>query len=168
MNDRHSWLDLALGLAASGLLIGMVLLTFADVLARYVFNFPIRGAFEITELALLTLIFAGMPLVSRADEHVTMDFIDRILSPRARGLLARAVNLICAALFFGMAWLVWVKAGKIAGYGDTTDVLKIVVAPFVYFMALMVAITGVVHLFRAFARAATDADGFDPDKVSTT
>ena len=63
--------------------------TFFDVVGRYLLNKPIRGAFEITELGLLVLIFAGLPLVSHADEHVTMDFIDRILparieSPRVR------------------------------------------------------------------------------------
>ena len=53
-----------------------MMLTTADVVGRYIFNWPIRGAFEITELLLLTLIFAGLPLASRADEHVTLDFID--------------------------------------------------------------------------------------------
>jgi len=32
----------------------------ADVISRYIFNWPLRGAFELTELLLLTLIFAGL------------------------------------------------------------------------------------------------------------
>jgi hypothetical protein len=56
---------------------GMMLLTFTDVVARYVFSRPLRGAFEVTELMLLVLIFAGLPLVSFTDEHAVMDFIDR-------------------------------------------------------------------------------------------
>ena len=59
-----------LGIAASALLLMMMVLTFADVVARYLLNRPIRGAFEITELTLLVLIFAGLPLVSHADENV--------------------------------------------------------------------------------------------------
>jgi hypothetical protein len=51
-------------------------------------------------------------------------------------------------VFLFLAWLVWLKAGKIAAYGDTTDVLRILVAPFVYFMTAMIALTGVVHLFK--------------------
>ena len=65
MPNKKAWFDVALGAAASLLLLVMMLLTFADVLGRYVFNTPLRGAFEITELALLSLIFAGLPLVSR-------------------------------------------------------------------------------------------------------
>ena len=82
------------------LLFMMMVLTFADVVARYLINRPIRGGFEITELTLLVLIFAGLPLVSHADEHVTMDFIDRILPVRWRMQWIRFMHLVCAAIMF--------------------------------------------------------------------
>ena len=129
----------------------MMCLTFVDVVARYVFNRPLRGAFEITELLLLVLIFAGLPLVSHANEHVTMDFIDRLLG-RYRRLWQRAVQAVCAAIMFLLTWLVWIKANRISAYGDATDVLRIVYGPFVYFMALMIALAGLIHLYKAFER----------------
>ena len=140
--------DAVLGIAASILLFCLMTLTFVDVVARYLLNAPIRGAFEITELGLLVLIFAGLPLVSHADEHVTMDFIDRMLPARLAAAWIRIVHALCAAIMFFLAWQVWIKAGKIASYGDTTDVLRIVVGPFVYFMAVMIALTGLVHVFK--------------------
>ena len=143
-------IDAVLGIAASVLLFGMMLLTFADVVARYLLNLPIRGAFEVTELTLLVLIFAGLPLVSHADEHVTMDFIDRVLPPAALRVLVRLVHAICAAIMFFLTWQVWIKAGKIYGYGDTTDVLRISVGPFVYFMDAMIALTGLMHVYKIF------------------
>jgi TRAP-type transport system small permease protein len=143
-----------LGIAASVLLLMMMVLTFADVVARYLVNWPIRGGFEITELTLLVLIFAGLPLVSHADEHVTMDFIDRILPPRARDAWIRVMHGICAAIMFFLAWQVWIKATRIASYSDTTDVLRITLGPFVYFMAAMIALTGAVHVFKVFAHKA--------------
>jgi TRAP-type C4-dicarboxylate transport system permease small subunit len=142
--------DAVLGIAASLILFLMMLLTFVDVVARYLFNFPLRGGFEITELMLLVLIFAGLPLVSHADEHVTMDFIDRMLPEAGRRFLVRLVHAVCAAVMFFLTWQVWIKAGKIAGYGDTTDVLKITVGPFVYFMAVMILLTGLVHVYKMF------------------
>jgi len=150
---QHRWerrADAVLGVAASVILVCMMLLTFVDVVARYLFDFPLRGGFEVTELMLLVLIFAGLPLVSHADEHVTMDFIDRLLPAHGRRVLARVVHAACAAVMFFLAWQMWVKAGKIAGYGDTTDVLKITVGPFVYFMAAMILLTGLVHLYKVF------------------
>jgi len=142
--------DAVLGIGASILLFGMMLLTFVDVVARYLFNRPIRGGFEMTELVLLVLIFAGLPLVSHADEHVTMDFIDRMLPERVVGVLIRLVHALVAAVFFFLTWQVLIKAGRIAGYGDTTDVLRISVGPFVYFMAAMIFLTALVHVFKVF------------------
>ena len=142
--------DAVLGIAASVILFLMMLLTFVDVVARYLFNFPLRGGFEVTELMLLVLIFAGLPLVSHSDEHVTMDFIDRLLPDGGRLVVVRAVHGVCAAVMFFLTWQVWIKAGKIAAYGDTTDVLKITVGPFVYFMAAMILLTAIVHVYKMF------------------
>ena len=125
---QSSWerrADAVLGIAASAILLVLMLVTFVDVVARYLFNFPLRGAFEFTELLLLVLIFAGLPLVSHADEHVTMDFIDRVLPPHGTRALVRAVHVLCAAIMFFLTWQMWIKAGRISGYGDTTDVIKI-------------------------------------------
>ena len=119
-----------LGVAASAILFGHDAAHGRRRRGRYLFNRPLRGAFEITELMLLVLIFAGLPLVSCADEHVTLDFIDRLLGPRGSALLraarrGRRARPSCSCL----AWLVWLKADKIAAYGDTTDVLRIAVRP---------------------------------------
>jgi TRAP-type C4-dicarboxylate transport system permease small subunit len=144
--------DAILGIAASAILFAMMALTFVDVVARYVFNRPIRGAFEVTELLLLVLIFAGLPLVSHADEHVTMDFIDRWLRPRARLRFDVVVHLIVAALMLFMAWQLSIKAARISSYGDSTDVLRIVYGPFVYFSAAMVGLTGLIHVYKVFEK----------------
>ena len=149
---KHEWerrVDAALGVAASAILFCMMTLTFVDVVARYVFNRPLRGAFEVTELLLLALIFAGLPLVTHAGEHVTMDLIDRLLGRAARGLMSRLVELLCAALMFLLTWLMWMRAARIAAYGDTTDVLRIAIGPFVYFMTAMILLSGLLHLVRA-------------------
>ena len=168
--DAGSWLDRALGAAAAVLLSALMLLTTVDVVSRYIFNWPLRGAFEITELLLLSLIFAGLPLASRAGEHVTLDFIDRPLTPWGRRLLRRLMDLVCGTVLLGLAWRVWVKADKIAAYGDTTEVLRLPVSPFVYVMALMVAVTAVVHLAKVAFPGPDQRSGatFNPDKISPT
>ena len=152
---RTRWerlVEALLGAAAATILLAMMLLTFVDVVARYVFSRPVRGAFELTELALLVLIFAGLPLVSYADEHAVMDFIDRLLGPRGQRALERAVQGLCAASMLLLAWLVWVKADRVWGYRDATDVLRIAYGPFVYLMAVLIGLTGLIHLYRAAGR----------------
>jgi TRAP-type C4-dicarboxylate transport system permease small subunit len=168
-SEAAAWLDRVLGAAAAVLLFGLMVLTTADVIGRYIFNWPLRGAFELTELFLLALIFAGLPLASRADEHVTLDFIDMTLGEKGRLRLRRLIDFVCGAIILGLAWRVWIKAGKIAGYADTTEVLRLPVGPFVYFMAAMVAVTGVVHLAKVvFPPAPRSGPQFDPEKTTAT
>jgi TRAP-type C4-dicarboxylate transport system permease small subunit len=152
---EHRWERRAeglLGVAASAILFAMMVLTFVDVVARYVFSRPVRGAFEVTELMLVVLIFAGLPLVSWADEHVTMDFIDRVMRASVRRRLERGVHVISAAIMGFLTWQVWLKADKIWAYRDATDVLRVVYGPFVYFMAVMIGLAGVIHVYKAFAQ----------------
>ena len=141
-----------LGVAASAILMAMMLLTFTDVVARYIFSRPLRGAFEVTELMLLVLIFAGLPLVSFTDEHAVMDFVDRVLGPRALRGLERIVQAVNAAFMFLLAWLTWLKADRIWVYRDSTDVLRIVYGPFVYFMAGTLGLAGIIHLYKIVQR----------------
>jgi TRAP-type C4-dicarboxylate transport system permease small subunit len=147
---RHA--DALLGVAASTILLLMMALTVVDVVARYAFNRPLRGAFEVTELMLLVLIFAGLPLVSFSDEHAVMDFIDKVIGPGAQRWLQRAVQVVNAAFMFLLTWLMWRKADTIWGYRDATDVLRIVYGPFVYFMAVTLAIAGLIHLYKTVER----------------
>jgi TRAP-type C4-dicarboxylate transport system permease small subunit len=144
--------DALLGVVASVILLAMMFLTVVDVVARYAFNRPLRGAFEVTELMLLVLIFAGLPLVSFSDEHATMDFIDRLLGPRSQRWLEALVQLVNAAFMFLLTWLVWLKADRIWGYRDSTDVLRIVYGPFVYFMAVTLGLAGLIHLYKIIER----------------
>ena len=72
-------------------------------------------------------------------------------------LWVRAMHAICAALMFFLTWQAWIKAAKIASYGDTTDVLRITIGPFVYFMAAMIALTALVHVYKIFVPGAARA-----------
>ena len=148
--ERHA--EAILGVAASVILLFMMSLTVVDVVARYVFNRPLRGAFEVTELLLLVLIFAGLPLVSFTDEHAVMDFVDRLLGPRGQRALIGAVQALSAAFMFLLAWLTWLKADRIWAYRDATDVLRILYGPFVYFMAVTLGLAGLIHLYKVVGR----------------
>jgi hypothetical protein len=73
-----------------------------------------------------------------------------MLPAAAVPVLIRAVHAVVAAVFFFLMWQVIIKAGRISAYGDTTDVLRIAIGPFVYFMAAMIGLSGLVHLYKVF------------------
>ena len=148
--------DIALASVAGGLLLAMILLTFVDVVLRYFFNSPIKGGFEVTEMMMAVLIFAGLPLVSRSNEHVTIDAFDRFFPDAFRRAMHVVIHLVCAAALAGMAWLLYRKAGSFAEIGDVTQTLKFPIAPFVYLMAFLTLATGAVHVVAAVSRPPAD------------
>lgn len=141
-------LDQALGLIAAIDLFAMMVMTFIDVLGRYLFSSPLPGAFELTQIMMAVLIFAGLPLVSAKEAHVTVDLIHAVLTRGTRRLLDIIVNGAGAVVLGVIAWRMWIKAGQIAAYNDNTPVLHIPMAPIVYFMCVMSAITSVALLFN--------------------
>ncbi len=133
------------GSLAAVALFALWILPHVDVRGRKALSASVPGSLEMTELLMVVVIFAGLPLVSLAGEHVVFDSLDPWLPKwlrRAQGLL---VDLVCAAALLGLAWLMWAKAGEMAGYGETTAQLKLPKAPFVYGMSVLCALTAVVH-----------------------
>ena len=143
------WLRRGLGGCAALLLFFMMALTFVDVIGRYLFNTPVYGGFEMTEVVLATLIFCGLPLVTARDEHVTVDLFDRMIPAGVRHVRDAAIAVLCAVLLFVLSYHVWGKAGDSMRYGDVTAILEIPLGPMVYFMSVMLAATGVVYLWLA-------------------
>ena len=154
-------LDVLCGALAASALFAIMALTLVDVSGRKLISTSLPGSLELTELLMVVVIFAGLPLVSLRGEHVVFDSLDPLLGRTLRRAQVLAVDIFVAALLAGMAWLMWVKAGRMAGYGDTTAQLKIAQAPFVYLMSVLLAITAAVHLLLAFAPTGHHHPGVD-------
>jgi hypothetical protein len=60
------------------------------------------------------------------------------------------MHAIAAAGVAGAAWLMYRKAATLAEFGDRTQLLGAPIAPFVYFMAALLAVTALVHLAKTF------------------
>jgi TRAP-type transport system small permease protein len=149
------------GTIAALALFGIMALTLVDVLGRKVISTSLPGSLELTELLMVVVIFAGLPLVSLRGEHVVFDSLDPLLEKTLRRAQGLVVDLIVAALLLGMAWLMASKAGQMAGFGDTTAQLKIPQSPFVYLMSGLLAVTALVHLILAFAPTRHHHPGVD-------
>jgi len=133
------------GSLAAVALFAIMILTLVDVSGRKALSESVPGSLEMTELLMVVVIFAGMPLVSLAGEHVVFDSLDPWLPPWLRHVQDLLINLICALALFGLAWLMWTMASQMAGYGETTAQLKLPKAPFVYGMSVLCAVTALVH-----------------------
>jgi len=151
MKDRlgHA-LELLLGAISGTVLFVMMMITAIDVAGRYVFSKPLAGGFELTEMMLAALIYCGLPLVSKRREHIVIDTFDYLMSRGVKRGLDMAAEVLCSATLFGLAWLVFGRAGRVASYGDTTNVLKLPLAPVAYLMATMLLVGAIIHLWLIF------------------
>jgi TRAP-type transport system small permease protein len=139
-------LALLAGLTAALALFAIMVLTAVDVGGRKFLSASVPGSLELTELLMVVVIFAGLPLVSLQGEHVVFDSLDRLLPRTLQRLQQAAVNLLCALLLAGLAVLMWQKAGQLAEFGDTTAQLRLALHPFVRLMSLLCGLTAAVHL----------------------
>jgi TRAP-type C4-dicarboxylate transport system permease small subunit len=143
-------LQRALGVTSAVVLFAMMLITAVDVAGRYLFNKPIPGGFELTEILLAALIYCGLPLVSARREHIVIDTFDPMFSKAVKRGLDMVAEVVCAVALAGVGWLIFLRANRIVEYGDTTSVLKLPLAPVVYLMAAMITVAAVIHLLLIF------------------
>lgn len=141
-----SLLQALCGLIAALALFAIMVLTLVDVSGRKLLSSSVPGSLEVTELLLVAVIFAGLPLVSLKGEHVVFDSLDPLWPAALRRVQQALVDLLCAALLLGVAWVMWDKAAQMAEYGDTTAQLLLPLGPFVRGMSVLCGVTAVVHL----------------------
>ena len=158
MKQLDLWLKRTLGISGGIVLFVLMLLTVVDVAGRKL-NFPIRGGVEMAEILLAMLIFAGLPLVSEARQHIVIDTLEGFMSRMVKRVLDAMANATCAITMFAMAWMFYAKrVTRVAEAGDTTSVLKIELTPVAYFLLVMIVMTGVIHIALMFVPP-PDEDG---------
>jgi TRAP-type C4-dicarboxylate transport system permease small subunit len=155
----RKFLVLACGLLSGGALFAIMALTFLDVGGRKLLDNSIPGSLELTELLMVVVIFGALPLVSLRGEHVLFDSLDSRLPPSVLRLQKALIDLLVAAALLGLAALMWQTAGQFALSGETTAQLKFAKAPFIYGMAILCGIAGLVHLVLMLRPAAELAEG---------
>ncbi len=143
-------LELVLGAVSATVLFLMMMVTAVDVVGRYLFNKPLNGGFELTEMMLAALIYCGLPLVSKRREHIVIDTFDAFMSARVKHVFNVFADIVCCLILSGIGYLIFRRAARVAEYGDTTNVLKLPLAPVAYTMGTMIVVAAVIHLVLIF------------------
>lgn len=114
----------------------MVVINFADVSGRHLFNHPIFGIQDLTEHLMALVVFCGLPLVTMAGTHLTVDLLDQLMnSPKMQWWKSVVIGLMVVILvlmtvtFIQSAW----EAQAIA---DVSPELRLPRGPLYAFMAL--------------------------------
>ena len=102
-------LEILCGTLAGAALFAIMVLTFLDVSGRKMLSHSITGSLELTELLMVVVIFAALPLVSIKGEHVVFDSLDALLPRWVKKIQQGLIHIFCAALLgllCGLAGLV--------------------------------------------------------------
>jgi TRAP-type transport system small permease protein len=149
------------GLLAALALFAIMALTLADVVGRKLFSHSLTGALELTEILMVVVIFAALPLVSLRGEHVVFDSLDPWLPAGLRRFQRVLVDAASFAALAGVSWLMWTKAGQMTGYGDVSAQLALPMGAFVYLMSGLCGVTALVHALLIGQPVATHRSGVD-------
>ncbi len=165
LESGWSVFESVLGIITVVLLAGLTLLTSVDVVARYWFNSPVNGAFELTQMMLAVLIFTAMPLTTAASEHVDVELFTQMAGKGIEKWFIALGWLITALVMFVLSWRLWVHALRLANDGAVSNSLGIALAPIGYYAAAGCAASGIIALAR-LARLA-GAEKKNAEKIET-
>jgi TRAP-type transport system small permease protein len=121
----------------------MALVTFANVIGRYVLGMPLKGSVEMVEATMVVAVFFSLAYTETLHGHVSMDEVVARFPRRVRAVVLSVMYFAAAAFFFVVAW----RDGLLAAaymkpIVRLTDVLRIPMGPFIFVIAVGAAIFG--------------------------
>jgi TRAP-type C4-dicarboxylate transport system permease small subunit len=138
--------------------------TCVDVALRFLFDRPIRGAYDIVEACLVVFVFHGMSASFFARKNIVIDIIDSLISPRLESVLIRLSDVVSVVLLMLVTAAMISPALQAYDYGDRK--LELGLQLWVLWIFAIVGMIGTLlsalgSLFRQMptARGTAQADG---------
>ncbi len=117
-------------------LIGMILLVIlmligtVDVLGRYLFNHPLKGAYEYSELLLAGVVFFSLAYALSIDGHVRVATIVSKFKPKSAAIIGIAMSSLALITFILISYQGTMLAYKSWISYRQIDVINLPIAPF--------------------------------------
>jgi TRAP-type C4-dicarboxylate transport system permease small subunit len=133
-------------------LIILVLMTFVNVLGRYLLRRPLTGAVEISQLFLVVTVFFGVAYTEVRKQHVTFDEVVVHFPRRLRAAMIATMYFLVGVYALLMTWQETLLAiSYMVPRIRVTDVLKIPIAPAMFVIAIGSLLWGMELLLNALS-----------------
>ena len=133
---------------AATALIGMMLLTVADVCGRYLFSKPIKGTWELVGFLLVAAGSLGLGYCQVKKAHIRVDFLLQRFPEKVRAIVTVLANFLGFTAFSLLCWrCVLYALYYISATGNATDTLHIPLFPFVLVLAVGTGMLALILLF---------------------
>ncbi|HLR78098.1 MAG TPA: TRAP transporter small permease [Burkholderiaceae bacterium] len=153
------WVAFLLDCSAALILFGLMLLTCIDVIGRYVFNRPLVGATELTEIFLALAIFSAMPVITWRQGHIVVDLIDTFLPSRALRVLTWISTALVATSLYFVAARIFELGARDLRRGIKTDFLHLPTGWFIEAIAVLSWVAAIGLVIQAIATTISDKQG---------
>lgn len=140
----------ALALGAGAALLGLLALVLFDVVMRYALRLPFLGAYEMSELLMVLIVFLALPYCGATGGHVAVDVLAPLLDRPALRWLNALLHLAGAVLMAIVAWQATLYAMGSVARGEATNMLRIAKYPFELVAAASALVFAVVLLVQAW------------------
>ncbi len=140
------------GLSAFTLL-ALMMITVVDVVGRYVFNHPLTGSTELTEIAVGIVVFSVFPIITWRNEQVVVDILDGFVPPRLHFIRTVLFNLIISGSLLYLGQRIWVLGQRSLSYEEVTEYLGIPSGWMMLFIAISCWLTAAMTVSLGNYRA---------------
>ena len=116
--------------------LSLMSLATGNVILRFFFNTPYRGAYEVVGFLGAIVIAFALGYTQKRKGHIVVDILTERFPKRINRILD-AVNYFITMIFFAIvSWQIFVWGIKIAKSGEVSETIKIIFHPFVYCVAI--------------------------------
>lgn len=156
---RRSTSQRLLEIALAVAMLGMVAVTFVDVVGRFLFASPIAGASELIQFLMAAVMATALPLVTRSRQHITMGLFSGAIKGRAKRLLDAAIMATSAVVLGTLVALLAQQAVSLQQAQVSTIYLDLPVAPVAWALTISTAVACVVELAALVGSLRGEGDG---------
>ncbi|MDD9855132.1 MAG: TRAP transporter small permease [Gammaproteobacteria bacterium] len=153
-----------LSAAAALLLLLLMFITVVDVIGRYVFNQPLAGSSELTEICLSMIIFAAFPLLCRNNDHIAVDLLENRFSAQFKRLRDRVVQVVVSVCLLTLTYGLFLLGMRARRDVLVTEILELPNAVFLFVMAFLLLLSVAFSVRILFRRDGNESgDGVAHD-----
>lgn len=133
----HKFLDLITRVPiwiGGALMIGVILITVADVFARKFFSTGYFGLVDVTQFAVIGFAYLAMPRAFLTGAHVAVELYDHRLTPRADLALKSFALILTIGVLSLLLWYGWTQASRVLRYGDVSQNIEV---PMIWYWGML-------------------------------
>ena len=126
------FLNRILMILGSVAVLALMSLATVNVILRFFFSAPYRGAYEVVGFLGAIVIAFALGFTQKKKNHIVVDILTERFPKRVNRVLD-GINYFVTTIFFGIvSWQVFVWGMKISRSGEVSETIKIIFHPFIY------------------------------------